>query len=113
MAAPWPLRATIVSTSLLDPLGLPLGGPVSDSFRVHFGGGVGTHFWSNLQAVSGLMLDLILSALSIPESSKKANGISEDPSPKLGKLPLHASQVLSGLTELVLLCFVRLPSLGQ
>ena len=39
------------------------------------------------------MLDLILSALSIPESSKKANGISEDPSPKLGKLPLHASQV--------------------
>ena len=44
------------------------------------------------------MLDLILSALSIPESSKKASGISEDPSPKLGKLPLHASQVFAFTT---------------
>ena len=102
-----------VATSLLDSLELRPGGPASDSFLVHFGGGFGTHFWSILQAVSGLMVDLILSALSIPESSKKANGISEDPSPKLGKLSLHAFQVLSGLTELVLLCFVRLPSLGQ
>ena len=71
------------------------------SFLVHFAGGFGTHVGPDSER------------LRYPRSSKKANGISEDPSPKLRKLPLHASQVLSGLTELVLLCFVRLPSLGQ
>ena len=71
MAAPWPLGAIAVRSSLLDSLWLPPEDLVWDSFPVHFGGGFGTHFCSISEAVSGLILELIWSAESIPESSKK------------------------------------------
>ncbi len=42
-----------------------------------------THFWSLLEAVSGLILELIWSVERIPESTKNAAGIFEDPCPNL------------------------------
>ena len=46
---PWGSCATPVGTSLLDSLWLPPGGPNSDSFLTHFGGGLGTHFGADLE----------------------------------------------------------------
>ena len=60
-----------------------------ESFLVHFAGGFGTHVGPDSER------------LKYPESSKKADGISEDPSPKLGKLPLlKASQVCTLAADL-------------
>ena len=41
------------------------------------------HFWSLLEAVSGLILELIWSVERIPERTKDADGILEDPYPNL------------------------------
>ena len=83
MVAPWPLGVIAVGTSLLDSLGLHPGDPVSESFLVHLGIRFGTHFCSLLEAVSGLILELIWSVERIPERTKDTDGILEDPYPNL------------------------------
>ena len=49
MAAPWPLGAIAVATSLLESLWLSPGGPVWESFVIHFGGGFGSHVGADLE----------------------------------------------------------------
>ena len=58
MAAPRVGCANPVGTSHLDSLWHPPGDPVWDSFLVHFGSGLGTHFGAD----SGLILELVWSA---------------------------------------------------
>ena len=75
MDAPWPLGAIAVLSSLLDSLWLSPGGPVWESLLVHFGGGFGTQFCSNLEAVSGLILELtrdsFWTSFGVPKVSRK------------------------------------------
>ena len=88
MAAPWPLCLIAVPTSLLDPLGLHPGGPVSDPFLVHFGDGFGTHFGAHLERLNYPVEE--------QEGIRKLRRSVSQP----GKLPLHASQVLHLTGEL-------------
>ena len=83
MAAPWPLCAIAVGTSLLDPLWLHPGGPVWDPFLVHFGDGFGTHFGAHLERLNYPVEE--------QEGIRKLRRSVSQP----GKLPLHASQVVS------------------